>query len=205
MFGYVHGGWLACADAGGCLVACTVVGTRIHVCKRASTLYSQTREKRLRGVIQTRLVQAWGCVDAGEQEESHSHHLPLPHLLARALLNSSLGWAEKDRTEKTETETKKTEAKFVGPNIFASKFGLHFSKTKMSERPRPKISVRPNAHPYPSSSPSPHSRWHIPPLLVVAVTIFSTRNSSFPFFSDWASRIQCPRAPRRWQPRAHGC
>ncbi len=30
----------------------------------------------------------------------------------------------------TETETEKTETEFVGPDIFALKFGLHFSKTE---------------------------------------------------------------------------
>ncbi len=47
------------------------------------------------------------------------------------------------------TETEKTKTEFVDPNIFALKFGLHFSKTKKPKdrRPRPKFSVRPNAHP----------------------------------------------------------
>jgi hypothetical protein len=36
----------------------------------------------------------------------------------------------------TETETEKTETEFVGPDIFALKFGLHFSKTEITERPK---------------------------------------------------------------------
>lgn len=37
----------------------------------------------------------------------------------------------------------------------------------------------------------------LPPLLVVASTTFSTRNSTPPFSSDWTARIRCPQAPKR--------
>ncbi len=34
----------------------------------------------------------------------------------------------------TETKTEKIETEFVGPNIFALKFGFHFSKTEDRDR-----------------------------------------------------------------------
>ena len=36
----------------------------------------------------------------------------------------------------TETETETTETEFVGPDIFALIFGLNFSKTEITKRPK---------------------------------------------------------------------